>query len=220
MNFLTLKRWLFIILINMTTITAMEKNTTCSPTIFYLVRHGQTDWNAENRIQGQSDIPLNEVGRKESQELVGKLEGITFAAYFSSDMQRAYETALILTKADPLITIKTDKRLRERNFGSWEGRLSAEYRTSSPEERLDVESDGSMCERVFQFLTEAAHQYPGKTLLVITHGGIIRNILIQVLNLKDPVNGIAIKNAAILQLVFCNGEWSIKAKEGIELPIK
>src|SRR5690348_12216267 len=79
--------------------------------MLYIVRHGQTDWNVERRIQGNSDIPLNEVGRAQAAELKEKLKDIEFAFYFSSDLQRAVETARLVSGKQPMV-LQQDKRLR------------------------------------------------------------------------------------------------------------
>ncbi len=90
-------------------------------TVFYIVRHGQTDWNVQKKIQGHADIPLNDTGRAQAAELSETLGPIAFDYCFSSDLQRAAETALILNRNS---SIQVDQRLRERNFGPWEGCLA------------------------------------------------------------------------------------------------
>ena len=95
-------------------------------TVIYVVRHGQTDWNKTNRLQGRSDIPLNDQGRKEAKRAGKILKSKSFAACYSSPMSRAMETAslLILSRDLPILI---DERLLERNMGSWEGRIKDEY---------------------------------------------------------------------------------------------
>jgi broad specificity phosphatase PhoE len=97
-----------------------------------LVRHGQTDWNLEQRLQGSVDIPLNETGRSQAYELREKIKNINFSICYSSDLFRAAETAQIITghrdsDAEPICYIRYDKRLRERSFGNFEGRKSSEF---------------------------------------------------------------------------------------------
>src|SRR5665647_2476119 len=88
----------------------------------YLIRHGQTQWNVEGRLQGHTDIPLNEEGEKRALKLKEKLEGIKFSAFFSSDLSRANKTAEIVTGLQKMEIVKTPD-LRERSMGKWEGRL-------------------------------------------------------------------------------------------------
>lgn len=86
----------------------------------YLFRHGETDWNKERRLQGHSDIPLNEYGRELAVETAKALEGLAFDRAFSSPLKRAFETAQILL-AGRDIPLETDGRLTEMGFGDCEG---------------------------------------------------------------------------------------------------
>ena len=84
----------------------------------YLVRHGQTDWNKEKRLQGQEDIPLNDFGRHLAKETGIRLRNVRFDLCFSSDLKRALETAnLILDEGSNKVPIIMDKRLKEIAFG-------------------------------------------------------------------------------------------------------
>lgn len=83
----------------------------------YFVRHGQTDWNLEHRIQGSVDIELNEMGRKQAIEMRDKLADRDFAAIFTSPLKRAAQTAEIIAEAHPDILLIEAPELIERNFG-------------------------------------------------------------------------------------------------------
>lgn len=86
----------------------------------YLFRHGETDWNKERRLQGQTDIPLNEFGRALAVETAKSLAGLTFDRAFCSPLKRAIETAQILLTGQDVV-LETDERLMEMNFGEGEG---------------------------------------------------------------------------------------------------
>ncbi|MCR4651164.1 MAG: histidine phosphatase family protein [Lachnospiraceae bacterium] len=86
----------------------------------YLVRHGETDWNKEHKLQGQADIPLNDRGREMAEKTAEGLKGIDFDYAFSSPLERAVETARIII-GDRDVEIKTDPRMKEINFGASEG---------------------------------------------------------------------------------------------------
>lgn len=155
----------------------------------YFVRHGQTDWNAQDRLQGQSDIDLNALGREQASEngrklaaLIGKAEGFDFVA---SPMRRTRDTMELARAAmglDPK-AYRTDARLVEVNFGEWQGFTYAQLEKMHPgiahERGLDkwdflppgegAESYAMLCKRIRPWLAELA----GDTVCV-THGGVIR----------------------------------------------
>src|SRR3712207_4650919 len=97
-----------------------------------LWRHGRTEWNAENRFQGHTDIPLDSHGLAQAERTAGMLAAYAPSALYSSDLSRAYYTAAALAALTGL-EIRTDKRLREINVGSWEGLLGREIDTADPE---------------------------------------------------------------------------------------
>jgi Fructose-2,6-bisphosphatase len=168
------------------------KNNYCH---IYLVRHGETDWNVKGLVQGHSDIPLNENGRWQAKELAKKLARINFAAAFSSDLIRAKKTAEIVA-LEKKITLKTITALRERRFGRLEGKSHKEGEAAkelaflwsklaklTDEEKKkyqleDVENDEELMARFIPALREIAIAYPGKNVLVVTHGGVMRAFLI------------------------------------------
>lgn len=158
-------------------------------TTFYLVRHGQTDWNVQKKIQGQLDIPLNTMGEQEAKQLAQHFKDIKFDLAFSSDLLRAKRTAEIIALEHKL-AVQTTRLLRERHFGKLEGQPSAAFFTElklleklSHEERLkyklneNYESDEEFIARVLTFLRETAIACPNKNVLVGTHGGTLRMLL-------------------------------------------
>lgn len=146
-----------------------------------LVRHGQTDWNLARRYQGQQDIPLNAEGLKQAHTLATLLSEEVFNAIYSSDLQRALQTAQILLD-DRGIPLITDTRLREIGFGEWEGELFQEIFAKYPERftlsRNDPaiimapggESVAQVAERTSAIADEIARLYPSGRVLIVTHG--------------------------------------------------
>ena len=147
-----------------------------------LWRHGRTEWNVTGRFQGQADVPLDEVGRKQAVAAARNVAGFEPVAIFSSDLSRTYQTAEPLAALTGL-EIQTDKRLREIHVGSWEGLLGDEIRAEDPDlaERVwlgeDVrrsptgESPQEVADRVAEALTEIAETADdGETIAVVTHG--------------------------------------------------
>ncbi|MHB0988644.1 MAG: histidine phosphatase family protein [Bellilinea sp.] len=154
---------------------------TGQPAEFWLVRHGQTDWNIQRRYQGHKDIPLNAAGREQARVLAADLNDASFAAVYSSDLSRAVETAAILTENQPM-TIITDLRLREIAMGDWEGRTLAEVSSEHPGSDGGLvytevhsrapggESLAEVAARVRAFADEIAAKHPGQVVLVVSHG--------------------------------------------------
>jgi 2,3-bisphosphoglycerate-dependent phosphoglycerate mutase len=148
------------------------------------VRHGETAWNVDTRIQGYIDIPLNETGRWQAQRLAQALAGQEIHAVYSSDLSRAHATALAVAEIAG-VPVTTDRALRERNFGSFEGRTFAEIETELPEQSLrwrkrDPEFAPEGGESLLQFrtrVTTAAHgfaaRHPGQQILLVAHGGVL-----------------------------------------------
>src|SRR3569623_193897 len=103
-----------------------------------LVRHGETDWNAEGRLQGHTDRPLNDHGRRQAKEVAERLAGEGADAIYASDLLRAKETAEIVGERRG-VPVVVDADLREKNWGNWEGltgdeRVEVEYAGESTEE--------------------------------------------------------------------------------------
>lgn len=155
------------------------------PTIL-LARHGETDWNAENRFQGHADPPLNERGRAQARELAGKLRDERVDAVFTSPLRRARETAEIVAETLGLPVIE-DEGLREVDVGEWQGLTRAEIEERYPDAFARWVAHGpgwergetyeAMGERVLDALARIADGRAGERLLVVTHGGPVRAAL-------------------------------------------
>jgi broad specificity phosphatase PhoE len=152
-------------------------------TILLLVRHGETDWNAEGRLQGQTDRPLSDFGRRQAQELAASLENEELKAIFSSDLARARETAEIVGGRLGLPVV-LDSDLREKDWGTWEGLTPAER------DRVELvgESTQTHQERILRALSRISERHPGEgTVLVVTHGGSMRRVQTAALGMALPV---------------------------------
>ena len=144
-------------------------------TTLLLARHGETDWNRELRIQGSSDIALNELGREQARALAEELADVPLHAIYASDLSRARATAAAVAATHGL-DVRLDSRLRERSFGSWEG-LTREDLAAFPEgSRHDGESDEQVRARVLEAVQEIARAHPGQHVLVVSHGGALNTL--------------------------------------------
>ena len=136
-----------------------------------LARHGETDWNRELRIQGSSDIDLNELGREQAEALADELADVEVDAIYASDLSRARATAEAVA-ARKQLPVRLDARLRERSFGTWEGltREDIEERFA-PGDRPDGETDEEVRARVLSAIQDISAAHPGEQVLVVSHGG-------------------------------------------------
>jgi 2,3-bisphosphoglycerate-dependent phosphoglycerate mutase len=152
-----------------------------------VVRHGETLWNREKRMQGTTDTPLSDVGRAQARALGRKLSGQGFTALYASDLARARETAAIIAEHTGR-KLLTDAQLRERSFGIFEGLTAAEIQERFPEEHArfvsrdpDYEVPGGECarrfaERCLGCLSEIAGRHRGEEIVVVTHGLVLDSL--------------------------------------------
>ena len=155
-------------------------------TTIFLIRHGQTDWNRAEKIQGHADIPLNETGKEQAQKVAQLLQQkrVSLAALYSSDLQRAQQTAQAISQSFALdIILAAD--LREENFGKAEGLTKKEYHAlygsfnwlDLPEE-IGAESRSKVITRVMSYLHMIVQKHQGQYVAVVTHGGALRSLLV------------------------------------------
>ncbi|GIP20088.1 histidine phosphatase family protein [Paenibacillus sp. J22TS3] len=147
-----------------------------------LIRHGLTDWNALGKIQGQSDIPLNEEGRKQAALLAERLKNEPYSWDFviTSGLLRAQETGEIIAASLDIPVYDPDSRLMERAFGQVEGLTAAERETlwglDWKLKDLGQEKDQEVQARALAFLTELGERYSNKNVLVVSHGGLLAQL--------------------------------------------
>jgi probable phosphoglycerate mutase len=154
------------------------------PTRLLLIRHGETDWNRSQRIQGQIDIALNDTGVHQAQRLAQALADEPIAAIYASDLDRAQATAQAVAQVAG-VSLRTDARLRERHYGAFQGLTYEEivqqwpqqaqaWRERDPAFAPDGgESLLGLCERVMPALHAVASRHPGEQIVWVTHGGVI-----------------------------------------------
>ena len=195
--------------------TLLQTNT---PVTFYIVRHGETDWNVAGRMQGQADIHLNDTGCLQAAELAALLQHVPFTSCYSSDLQRAYKTAkIILDEKNHNISIVTDQRLRERDFRHWEGKFFTDFHNAPIEERATIETHQEVLTRVMLSLHEIASNEKEGNILVLTHGGIICNLLLRLLNLDPQTYKVFVKNTGYAKVVFSNNQLVTEEMYNVEI---
>ena len=164
--------------------------------LLYLVRHGETEWNLSRRIQGSTDIPLNDTGRDQAATAGTLLARRKWDAIYASPLSRAFETASIIAHKVGLPEPVAVPAVVERHYGEAEGLSDPELSTRFPGDAPvpGRESRGAVVARVLPALMELADAHPDQAILVVSHGGVIRSVL----NAVDPDNQHpAIRNGSV-----------------------
>ncbi|HET7139100.1 MAG TPA: histidine phosphatase family protein [Arthrobacter sp.] len=191
-------------------------------TTFALIRHGQTDWNAQRRLQGATDIPLNDVGRGQARDAVAVLSGYEWDAIVSSPLSRAAETATLIADGLGLGVTRHVPDLTERSFGPAEGlqagpalealRIPGGYR--------GAESEDAAAKRGLGALEALAEEFPGGRVLVVAHGTLLRVSLSRAIgrtlhSIDNAVLNLAHRHAVDgWELEYFNGERVVAAVPG------
>jgi probable phosphoglycerate mutase len=166
-------------------------------TLLTLVRHGETDWNRERRIQGATDIPLNSTGIAQAAQTAAGLVGSGYAAVYSSPLSRALHTATIIADAVGAGMPRTHPDLRERSFGAAEGLTADEIAARFAAEVPGRETRESVVLRATPVLAEIAARHEGDAVLVVTHGAVISSLVRHLTHGRLPPRGEAIRNLSL-----------------------
>jgi len=185
-----------------------------------LIRHGETEWNSQLRMQGHSNSALSAVGRGQIQALGEWMKNVSFEHIYSSDSLRARQTAEAITQYSG-DTLQFDQRIREKNLGVFEGLTSIEAREQLPEiYRLfktgsakyvidEGESTQQVLDRALEFIEEIRLRHPEQRVVMVTHGGVVRVLMKHTLGLSlDAPTSFLIKNTGIFRLVW-NEKWLV-----------
>ena len=190
--------------------------------LFYFLRHGETEWNAEGRLCGCSDVPLSENGRRQAQLLAHRLKSVPAQELYSSPLVRALETARLIGQAIGRVPV-VDQRLIELNYGEWEGHTFEECRRSSPDRyrawEMDPaavappqgESGAHLVERVWPFMDELSKRHPGGNVVVVCHKTVCRLLACHIMGipLAEYRQRVRMDNSA-LNIFATHGEhWRV-----------
>lgn len=156
-------------------------------TRFYLIRHGHTFWNQENRMQGQHETDLTPLGEMQAVALGKRLKDVTFDKVYSSPLRRCVKTTQLILGGRK-IPVTYDDALKEILMGDWQGILIDELKEKFPEEtdlfwnhpekyqRPTCETYEEVRKRAGKFMEETAAENPGKNILVVTHGALLKTL--------------------------------------------
>ena len=186
------------------------------------IRHGETIWNIEGREMGQDNSPLSELGEIQAEAIANRLKSISFTALYSSDLGRAIQTSEFISKACGNKKIIKNRKLRERHMGIFQGCTRQERKEKYPEVWSEYkkigfnyiipngESQRQRYERTIQVVNNLADKHPDETIVVVSHGGILRGLFEYVLNLS-PGNEDLFKrrNATFNSFIKENNKWSL-----------
>ena len=190
--------------------------------LFYFLRHGETEWNAEGRLCGSTDVPLSGAGRVQAQLLARRLQPIAMEALYSSPLRRALETACIIgtdVGLDPIV----DHRLAELNYGAWEGGTFEEIERQTPAVYQAWDADPAtlappqgetglqLIERVTPFLSEVAQRHREGPVVVVCHKTVCRLLACRMLGvpLAEYRRRVTMENAALNIFEVREGEWRV-----------
>jgi alpha-ribazole phosphatase len=174
-------------------------------TTVILVRHGQTEWNAKKRLQGQTDLPLTKKGLEQAHAVAKRAARFPINVVYSSDLIRAKKTAEIIGLELNLPVI-VDKRFNERDFGDWEGNNWEEMEKLIGKNREDLrtstppngESLQDFAKRVTKILDEVIKKEAGKTILVVCHAGVLHSLVRHLKNIpQETVTAFSFPNTSV-----------------------
>jgi probable phosphoglycerate mutase len=190
--------------------------------LFYLLRHGETEWNAQNRFCGRTDVPLSEAGRRQAKSLAERLKAFPFEALYSSPLKRAFETARLISESVGLQPIP-DQRLVELDYGRWEGKTLAEIRENDPKTFSAWDADPAHVappggesgleaqQRIVSFLDFLAAKHPQGQVLVALHKTVCRLAICHVLGMSPSEyrRRLILNNAALSIIQSQSYGWQL-----------
>jgi len=191
-----------------------------------LIRHGETEWNSQQRMQGHSNSDLSSVGQAQIQALGQWMKNVPFDLIYSSDSLRAKQTAEAITQFSGH-ELQFDQRLREKNLGVFEGLTSEEARERHPEVfRLfktagskyvidEGESTQQLQDRALEIVNEIRIKHPEERVLLVTHGGFIRVVMKHSLGLSlETPTRFLIRNTGVFRLEW-EDKWLVSQMGGV-----
>ncbi len=194
-------------------------------TSIILIRHGETPWNAERRLQGHIDIPLNQEGQRQADAMARALADAPLSAIVASDLQRARQTALALAGHHGL-PVHSDIQLRERCYGVFEGLLYADIERQYPAEYAEwqarhidavmpsgertAESFRQFSQRSVRAIAAWAARHDGETIALVAHGGVLECAYREAVGMSlDSPRDFQVKNASINRFSYRGGKLSL-----------
>ena len=179
-------------------------------TLLGLLRHGQTDWNIDLRLQGSTDIPLNDTGRAQALQAASVLNREDWDVIIASPLSRAKDTADIVAKELGMNVVIVPE-LIERSFGVAEGLDHASWRKMYESHAVieGLESLEDLRARTILLLDLIANEYSGQRVLAVSHGAFIRKVLTIISNGELPREGERLSNASLNKFIHSESAWTV-----------
>lgn len=176
-----------------------------------LIRHGETDWNKEKRIQGRSDVPLNEEGISQVREVHDGIWKTKWDMIYSSPLQRATKTAAIINEQYE-IPLEIEEAFIEKSFGEVEG-LAYDYVFSTYPDEIypKAETDEEVVKRVLDGLSVIAERHKDEDVLIVTHGAIIHALLAHFDVIPSGLKHIILHHLCMNKFILVDGEWKVES---------
>jgi broad specificity phosphatase PhoE len=180
-------------------------------TILGLLRHGQTEWNITFRIQGSSDIPLNDTGIAQAHAAAEIIDGSEWDVIIASPLSRALHTAQIVANRHGFETVEVEPLLTERSFGEAEGMEYTQWKAGHTDHALipGIETLSELDVRVRRLLDHIATKYSGKRVLAVSHGAFIRKVVRITSDKKLPLEGQRFSNASLSTFKLEGERWKV-----------
>ncbi|MDT1120901.1 histidine phosphatase family protein [Bacillus altitudinis] len=178
-------------------------------TAICLVRHGETDWNAAKRIQGRTDIPLNDTGKWQAEQTGLYLKDAHWDVVISSPLSRAKETAhLILQHVHAPLVIMDD--FIERDYGDAEGMSFEERQKLFPNKQYpNMEPLSALQDRMLEGIEKVRATYPDQRVLIVAHGAAIHALLTALADEQMGIKDTRLENACLNYVEWTDGEWKV-----------
>ncbi|MCY7672585.1 histidine phosphatase family protein [Bacillus altitudinis] len=178
-------------------------------TAICLVRHGETDWNAAKRIQGRTDIPLNDTGKWQAEQTGLYLKDAHWDVVISSPLSRAKETAhLILQHVHAPLVIMDD--FIERDYGDAEGMSFEERQKLFPNKQYpNMEPLSALQDRMLEGIEKVRATYPDQRVLIVAHGAAIHTLLTSLADEQMGIQNTRLVNACLNYVEWTDGEWKV-----------
>jgi broad specificity phosphatase PhoE len=194
---------------------------------FYLIRHGQTAWNAESRVMGRGDTPLDSVGEKQVADLAKALGHFSIQTIFSSPQLRAQQTAQALAVVKNL-PVHSDERLSELDFPRWQGKVHSEIKDDEVYisrkkdffnfRHPEIENYDSLMKRIGEFTSEI--EKSSGDIAVVSHGDVVKAFIVKLMNVApESFFQFKIQNASCTVLIKENDRWIMELMNYTPIPL-